>query len=605
MKRYLLILFLLNPLFVRAIMLSEIMYAPLNGTEYLEIYATTNLSGCKVSDLTKNQTLELTHWSSNPYQLVALPGAYQNVSNITRYEVPKIGNGLNNDGDSVFIWCNGTLLASTTFYGSVANRNGKSISWKDGAWYESVPTPGRENEFEEIAKENETSEKQTLELSITLLDKILAYYTYTRLIRIDNNGPPATVSWEYALKKNGTVIIKGNETREINKWTTANTGQLKVTTAGEFVFCARILGMNQSCKNITAIDTTNDPCNVSVVLQNPLIIHEGNPLTYNITLTNSSVPFQATYWINDQYNETIRASYTTSVPGTKRYTPKGENMKLLEIGVNLDFLACKTNGSRKATAYAVYVPDERQAEVHIEQVYLGTDKKATAGETIRVLVSARRGESKTSTLKLYAESQGKQASEIVRFNLEKHESISVTVPIRIEKGKEEGKIILDGFGSTDERTFEIKDEPVISEQETEEETKPLEILSLYTRNRKYSELITLRGRTSLNTSTEIYEVRYLGTVTEMDFELPVNVSKPNTTIMAVTENKGTKDYKMLALNLEHEKTQTNKTPDDFEEIQVIPTITSYTAPSRSVLSYAPYAIGLLALLGIALGITFK
>lgn len=99
---------------VLATKITEVMYDPIgdeNQGEFVEIYSLDNLSGYTFGDKSRNQTLQLTQWTDNPYALIVSTQYNRADPNFTFYTTgSQLGNGLSNTGDAVFLYFNNTLL---------------------------------------------------------------------------------------------------------------------------------------------------------------------------------------------------------------------------------------------------------------------------------------------------------------------------------------------------------------------------------------------------------------------------------------------------------------------------------------------------------------
>lgn len=153
---------------VSALYISEIMYNPAgedNNHEYLELYTDSevNLQNWRIGDLRSNDSLSLLKGDfiiqGGEYVLVVESGF-----NFSAYNVPDsvtvlssgstIGNNLNNDKDTVFIYDESlNLIDSASYTNDLANGNGKSLQLLN-EWCEGIPTPGKENNCIEAMPDN-------------------------------------------------------------------------------------------------------------------------------------------------------------------------------------------------------------------------------------------------------------------------------------------------------------------------------------------------------------------------------------------------------------------------------------------------------------------
>ncbi len=165
-----LLAFVLISASAQAFFINEIMPNPENETnEWVEIYnpgdAELNLSLFVIGDEYSNKSISFEGSTNATYFLVV--GENANISEITNESITyfrtegKIGNGLRNGGESVYIY-NSTVLLDNTSYPSFSSREG--YSWcrmENGTWiYCRRPTPGFPNNFANIT-ENKTGDNQT------------------------------------------------------------------------------------------------------------------------------------------------------------------------------------------------------------------------------------------------------------------------------------------------------------------------------------------------------------------------------------------------------------------------------------------------------------
>src|SRR3989344_5363588 len=150
-----------------SIRINEIMYDPLgkdNNLEFIEVYSEDilpNLVNYTVSDVKSEDKLTLLHYEDSNYALIVEEGFIWQGIPASIYSVgATIGNGLNNDKDSITIKDpDNNTLDSVSYTSSLGgNNNGKSIELINGKFLESLVdngTPGKENTAKEIEEEKE------------------------------------------------------------------------------------------------------------------------------------------------------------------------------------------------------------------------------------------------------------------------------------------------------------------------------------------------------------------------------------------------------------------------------------------------------------------
>ncbi len=132
-----------------AVRMTEVLYDPIgdeNSQEFVEIYSPDNLSGYLFGDRSRNQTLQLSQWTDNPYALIVTTLYNKTRQNTTFYTTgSQLGNGLSNTGDAVFLYLNNTLLDSME-YNKSAVPEGYSLEQAEDRWRSSTllgGSPGR------------------------------------------------------------------------------------------------------------------------------------------------------------------------------------------------------------------------------------------------------------------------------------------------------------------------------------------------------------------------------------------------------------------------------------------------------------------------------
>src|SRR4030042_717374 len=137
---------------VWGIRINEVMYNPLgddNNQEFVEIIGTPTLLGFSIGDLSSNDSLELVNFISGNFSLIVEEGFNYSGINCSIYSAgATIGNNLNNEADTLFLFYNDELVDFAGYESSLANNNGYSLELVDNAWKESCElggSPGRDN----------------------------------------------------------------------------------------------------------------------------------------------------------------------------------------------------------------------------------------------------------------------------------------------------------------------------------------------------------------------------------------------------------------------------------------------------------------------------
>jgi len=150
-----------------SIRINEIMYDPLgkdNNLEFIELYSEDilpNLVNYTVSDVKSEDKLTLLHYEDSNYALIVEESFIWQGIPASIYSVgATIGNGLNNDQDSITIKDKDNNQIDLFLYTSSlgAKNNGKSLEFLNSNFLESIQdngTPGKENSAKEIEEEKE------------------------------------------------------------------------------------------------------------------------------------------------------------------------------------------------------------------------------------------------------------------------------------------------------------------------------------------------------------------------------------------------------------------------------------------------------------------
>ncbi len=119
---------------VAALDITEIMYNPVGEDtprEFVEVHGTDNLTGYWFGDLKKNQSLTLVSYYPGNFSLI-VADSFDLEANASVYSVgAKLGNGLGNSGDTVFLGYNGSVI-SQSYTSSAGNGDGRSLEFVNG-----------------------------------------------------------------------------------------------------------------------------------------------------------------------------------------------------------------------------------------------------------------------------------------------------------------------------------------------------------------------------------------------------------------------------------------------------------------------------------------
>lgn len=342
----LLVLFLILPSVAANLLINEVMYAPSDGNEWVEIYNPTsqavNLSGWSLIDNKNTDTIRCCLFNQTCSLLIpALSYAIITDQDTTLYhslqtdalkicvDDNSLGNGLSNSGDSLKIF-NGTYEDYMDYNSSHANQNGMTLELDHGFWRESYVlggTPGKgnsqaqqislnipnstvESDFQQQQQEqiDSVQERTTPKFKIKKLVKKVTPGENVQLDVALNNGDSnhKFTVWSY-IYSGSKCISCGSGTREANQQTTslaANEEKLlsfnldvpENVKGGEYKLKVKILKDEQTTpyelkEVILIMNKTLPPSNSTQVLKTFLLeknfTENNNAVNYTVTESTS------------------------------------------------------------------------------------------------------------------------------------------------------------------------------------------------------------------------------------------------------------------------------------------------------------------------------
>jgi len=298
--------------------INEVMYNPSgddNNNEFVEIFGTDNLSGFTIGDSNANDSFVLLQHADGNFSLVVEDGFNFTGLNCSIYSTgATIGDNLNNNNDGVFLYEQELMVDTFSYDGSLANGNGKSLSFIENEWKESLAiggTPCKENTLEN-SHINNTNQTANGTMNSTINDSI------NQSINISLN---VTLNETFNNTANTTI----NNTQNITINITINTTQ----------------------------NNTMHSCNISIWIETEKNIYENKETVafYN-KLSNKSIDFEIEYWIEDAFGNVIKKKTVTQNTDKKSYTPDIEEHDLgLVIKSRLNATSCSNvqqNDAEKA-----------------------------------------------------------------------------------------------------------------------------------------------------------------------------------------------------------------------------------------------------------------
>ncbi|MBN1377581.1 lamin tail domain-containing protein [Candidatus Woesearchaeota archaeon] len=236
-KIILLMIFIFLIDLVSALRINEIMYNPAgndNNKEFIEIYGTNNLTNYIIGDSETNDSLIIINYNNKSnYSLIIEEGFNISLVNCSVFSAgSSIGNNLNNDEDSIYLYYNGTLIDNAN-YADSAEEN-YSLEFFNNSFKPSLikgGTPGKINSYYFMNKTNNTNASDnenningecniTLGIEIKETKKYFPVYNNKETIEFCNIIEPDAYSFEieyWVEDLFGNIIKKPYNTTNSNK----------------------------------------------------------------------------------------------------------------------------------------------------------------------------------------------------------------------------------------------------------------------------------------------------------------------------------------------------------------------------------------------------
>ncbi len=287
------------------VVINEVMYDN-GGNEWVELYNSTdnnvNLSDWKIGDEDSNDTLSNLTIPHQDYALIVDDSTVINGSSgcnafdgVNCTELSRIGSGLNNGGDTVYLYNNSKNLTDSVTYNDSWGADGDgyslqrinsshNLSNNSTNWVGFPPSPGKQNfyngsyfEIFDISFPEQIFVNNSIEFNITILNRSLENGTENINLTIINN----TNSTVYPSEVDCEVKAI-NQTKIQFNWTFNETGN--------YTICAE--ANNSFCKNFEILPLENASISLNITEEDEEIIFYTNlsnascTINYNISVGN-------------------------------------------------------------------------------------------------------------------------------------------------------------------------------------------------------------------------------------------------------------------------------------------------------------------------------
>ncbi|MAE13887.1 hypothetical protein CMO92_04945 [Candidatus Woesearchaeota archaeon] len=465
-----------------ALQFNEMHYNPEgndNNKEFVEIKGANNLSGYLFGDLKSNDTLSLIQHRQGNFSLIVEEGFNYSSINSTVYSVgATLGDNLNNQGDTIFLYKNNTPILGTSYNASLANGNGYSLEWKNETWMESAEkggSPGRENPESSKPEEN-TSENTDISIVTLLPSRIYSDTVYENLFRLENEkyesgGPLIDVQVRFILSKDRDILVQETFEKSFKHYSESGTGSLRVNTTGNTTLCGTIINTsipdanssnNISCANLTVLDSSSIPCSISIDLfADSDQIEEGNSFSFENIISNTTFPFSIEYWIEDLQGRIEKSVVETSNLYKKSFTPRfDEQDRVYRIKNKLVHTGCN-NSLKNASSELIFfswknTSDEMMNSSFTIESITGNRK---FGETIFVKILVKKGDTRKSAIKVWIDGKTKASQITTAYLYGKNKEIHIKLPVVLDVCGEKGSydLVIEGLDLQSKKNIDLEE----------------------------------------------------------------------------------------------------------------------------------------------------
>lgn len=334
-----------------------------------------------------------------------------------------------------------------------------------------------------------------ISLEVILNSPLYMDLQYTSVFRIENEDYESSMEGvynaviEYNITKqtvNGSELIDADTSNvSVRKYSYSNTGLVQISQPGNYSVCGRIsevfyngakLCLNQSinhaCKNLTVLDPSTIPCNVTLRPETDKRVYGINESISIINhLSNDTFPFRITYWIEDLFGRMIKQPETTGNLNKKSFKVKtSSRVDAWLVKNRLESIAC--NNSQNITEKEMLIVVKNNLSL-TEQNPLSEDFQSMItiidpspnpvkfGDALKLELEIKRGNTRKYSVSIRP--GGGRVFEPIKIHVkEKYAKLKTVLPIQIipncdKKLKEqEYSVIVEGLGQSAEASFDVE-----------------------------------------------------------------------------------------------------------------------------------------------------
>ncbi|GAI04689.1 unnamed protein product, partial [marine sediment metagenome] len=212
-----------------------------------------------------------------------------------------------------------------------------------------------------------------------------------------------------------------------------------------------------------------NPCDPGVEIEINKYTYENDEVVYFTPKVAGDYDYKIEYWIEDLFGRIAKSKVETENSNQKQWTAdvNGEDSVYL-IKANLTYSDCDDIST--ANNFDEKIIGVRGSEainssfLNIEEIYLGSDKKAKFGDTLRIKVNLYKGDTDRQSIQMWLEdNDDNEISKRTRTHAyEKFRSYNLTLPLQIEPNCNHKypdgyyNLILDGLSERVEERIKVE-----------------------------------------------------------------------------------------------------------------------------------------------------
>lgn len=500
------------------VMIDEVMY-DFPGTdtkhEWIEISnigESLNLSSWKLREGGVNHALTLVNgvWTIDEEQSIIIADDASTflldypTFNSTLFD-SAFSSGLSGSGEElVLIDAQGKVIDNLVYNTSLgATGNGLTLCYYNFSWQECLATPGRINEINLSTPNNNTNTTPlnlpNLKITPYLISPVYSGITYDDLFKLTiddkNCSQKNSINVTYNISSED-FFIEDKFQKEVGCSSYASTGIFFPILSGNYTLCALAESEfnessyldNQVCFEVGVLDLSQVPCDqeISISLDEDVIYQQGESISYDFTVSNSSFPFTIEYWVEDLFGRMVKSKYNSTNANAKTWKADIlEEDRVLLLKANLYSLCNDTNLSNNHIKKRFIVTNQGEIEIinntnttNVSDSSLSiiklTPSEPKCGDALKMEVEVYKGNTNKYALYAWVEQEGNQVSEVTKVNLRNKNTLyGLSLPIQLDMNCDEddqdARVVIEGLDQREEIDILIRGDASCEEDSDSEE----------------------------------------------------------------------------------------------------------------------------------------